>query len=565
VYYTLTGWQSSKPQLGFSNYHHIKAIPQKLRSGQVAYHHGENLHPELDVNNPLDATIAKAAAAAAVAAGKPLPKEDDKNNKPMAPLEFIHVPYTGGQAITKAAANAGMVWGACHFAPFLEWDCPVHGSGDYQHDPMQFQASYAQAQTPWLIPTHRFLENPLEGTKRFTVVRHPYSRAISFYRYTYDKQHGYPYGFKYHDLCQRLGNKDHPPLAVAQYLREREHPAKLNAFLQNFLIRSHHPHKPDGIELIPQVNFVYYRGIKYVHHVLHYEFLQRDFKNILEKYDLTGLIDLPPPDRKRKRKKQFVKPYEEKRIPQETTVWTRRFFFHPLARLLGLAAEEHNQPPPVVDMSLAEIEDEYLLGAQDLANETIAMLNTHFELDFRKFHYAKIKVNATTDAYWNPIQSIPRESPVAKQQSDRNHALNKQRGTTGGGGGGEPAAPAAAKPAAAATDGSKPVAQQLSDFLSEKREKRKKEEDEAHRPGGTTDEKKGQGQGEAEGQGEPDNFQDLKARVAKRHREKRAQQEEETAGRADGGNGEAEEDGPDALLRKAEDLNRQTQEEEQTT
>jgi len=391
VYYTITNRTTTEPGMGFQQYHHIKAIPQKTQDGVVHYRKDKNGTPE---------------------------------GPPVAPLEFVHVPYTGGQALTKAAASANIVWGACHYGTFEEWNCPKQGSGDFQHSPIQFKASFHQAQRPWHIPLMRFLENPMEGTKRFTVVRHPYSRAISFYRYTYDAQHGYPHGFKYHELVQ---DKSHPPLAVAEYLREREHPAKLNAFLQDFFIRQHHPHKPDAAELLPQVVFVYHRGLRYVHHVLHYEFLQRDFKSLLGKYDMTGIIELPPPNRKRKRRKQKLKSYEEKRIPRPT--WTFKSLFRPLYNFVGYRQEQDSS---VVDMSLAEIEDEYLLGAQDLANETIAMLNTHFELDFRKFHYAKINVNATSEAYWSPIQSIPRTSGVAEQQANRDNALNNAKGIRGG-------------------------------------------------------------------------------------------------------------------------------------
>jgi N-terminal region of glycosyl transferase group 7/N-terminal domain of galactosyltransferase/Sulfotransferase family len=388
VYYTVTATKQVQPGLGFALYNHIKAIPQKQRDGTIKYH--EN--PE----------------------GTPSTAEGN------APLEFVHVPYTGGQAITEAAAKANIVWGACHFGQFDEWKCPVGKSGDFQHTPMQFKASYQQALKPWHIPLMRFLENPMEGTKRFTVVRHPYSRAISFYRFTYDSQHGYPHGFKYHNIVE---DRNHPPEYVANYLRDREHPAKLNSFLQDFLIREHHPHRPDGVELIPQVQFVFHRGLKYVHHVLHYEFLMRDFKNILEKYQLTDVVDLPPPERKRKRKKQVVKKYEEKQVPQVTWM-TPYSLLTRFYRLLGLG----DAKPRVVDMSLSEIEDEYLLGAQDLEDVTIAMLNDHFDLDFRKFHYAKIKVNATSESFWSPIQIIPRDSELARMQNERNNVLSRQTG-----------------------------------------------------------------------------------------------------------------------------------------
>ena len=425
AYYTITESKTAVPGLGIAKYNHIKAIPQKMQNGVLKYHKNAEGIPE---------------------------------GKPLEPLEFVHVPFTGGQAITKAASDANIVWGACHYGQFPEWNCPAQGSADFQYVPIQFMASYYQAQRPWHIPLMRFAENPMEGTKRFTVVRHPYSRAISFYRHTYDLQHGYPHGFKYHDMVE---NRNHPPLAVANYLREREHPSKLNAFLQDFFIRAHHPHKPDAIELLPQTQFVYSRGVKHVHHVLHYEFLQRDFKNLLEKYEMTGVIELPPPERKRKRKKQIVKTYEEKRVPRVT--WTWHSLLQPLYGVFGAADTE----PPVVDMSLVEIEDEYLLGAQDLANETIAMLNSHFELDFRKFHYAKIKVNVTSDQYWSPIQVIPGQSGVAKQQADRNAMLNSAKGI----GGAKPPQ----KTQAPVKDAPKPVSQaerlqKLSDAINRKKE-----------------------------------------------------------------------------------------------
>jgi hypothetical protein len=62
-------------------------------------------------------------------------------------LEFVHITKTGGSAIEKAGAKAGIIWGACHYMNITEVGCErpdiPYIAPDYQ--------SYALT-SPWHTP-----------------------------------------------------------------------------------------------------------------------------------------------------------------------------------------------------------------------------------------------------------------------------------------------------------------------------------------------------------------------------------------------------------------------------
>ena len=190
-------------------------------------------------------------------------------------LQFIDVPYNGGESLTRAASRAGVVWGACHFtnSPDL---CPASEQSSQKEQlcgplgaTVSFQANPMEAQAPWLLPPSRFRTKHFTHSKKFAVVRNPYSRMIAFYRNMYDR------------FTRDQWEEDGSDL-----IKDREDPKKLNTFLQNILFRHHHPHHPDVITLPPlQSEFLP------VDHVVRYELWRSELPKLLALYNMTHIMD----------------------------------------------------------------------------------------------------------------------------------------------------------------------------------------------------------------------------------------------------------------------------------
>ena len=180
------------------------------------------------------------------------------------PLEFVHATKTGGSAIEKAAAKHGIAWGACHYncASFDDMKCPSRSPPQYFEG--RVKSTRYVGSMLWHIPPHYWSPNLLEGHKTFTVVRNPYSRAVSEY---YNKWDGF------------VGTDE-----------ERNDPSNMNAWIQTNLID-----RPKGIRYLQHSKYVYDGdGNTVVDVVLHFENLAAEFNELMESEGLPIRLDDTP-------------------------------------------------------------------------------------------------------------------------------------------------------------------------------------------------------------------------------------------------------------------------------
>ena len=76
----------------------------------------------------------------------------------LAQLQLVDIPFNGGQLLTRAAARAGIVWGACHYDDFDEWECSKDQSGIFR-EIGKYQGSLHEGQMPWLNQPYRHLRS----------------------------------------------------------------------------------------------------------------------------------------------------------------------------------------------------------------------------------------------------------------------------------------------------------------------------------------------------------------------------------------------------------------------
>lgn len=173
-------------------------------------------------------------------------------------LEFVHVPKTGGSAIEKAAANANLAWGACHFFHDTREAKACPDPANYQ--PLGLQSVIKKeihTNTPiWHVPPQFWNVNMIASKRTFTVVRNPFDRAVSIY---YDPW----FGFK--------GSEE-----------DKAKPSNLNHHLQQLLANG----IPAGVNQ-PQADFVYdANGNRLVDHVIEYKSLATAFAQLMVDYNL---------------------------------------------------------------------------------------------------------------------------------------------------------------------------------------------------------------------------------------------------------------------------------------
>lgn len=186
-------------------------------------------------------------------------------------LEFIHIPKTGGSAIELEASKKGITWGACHYIqiesngdacqqPDLYDQMKQNRGYDKTKVPFDFEGSFGE---PWHTPPHWFNHYPFRNDTAFTVVRDPYSRAVSHFYCKYKGMKG---------TKEQMNNAT----VMNQWLRD--------LFTDITIMKLAH--------FLPQHHYVYdINGIQLVHNVLKLENLNEEFSILMKQYNIN--VTLP--------------------------------------------------------------------------------------------------------------------------------------------------------------------------------------------------------------------------------------------------------------------------------
>ena len=172
---------------------------------------------------------------------------------PRHPLNFLHIPKTGGSSVESVAIKHNLTWGYFLFET----------------------KGFQRNQIWWHTPIQYLPSNPYEGSDLFAVVRNPYERVVSEFYYK----------------CQYLA-RNHPCKKATVNSSDGE--AVLNQDIQSVLrvVNQAEPNSKDYYvnwkHWIPQYDYFYNaNGTRMIEHLLHNENLAQEFDSLMDAYGLN--------------------------------------------------------------------------------------------------------------------------------------------------------------------------------------------------------------------------------------------------------------------------------------
>ncbi|KAL3908893.1 MAG: hypothetical protein SGILL_008307 [Bacillariaceae sp.] len=216
------------------------------------------------------------------------------------PLNFLHLPKTGGTSIVVAAANAGYAWGDCMFPLRRETkncpieNAPVNNNNTHYHPELWIKTN-RYVRSWWHVPIQYLPNdakhpNPYANQDLFIVIRNPYKRILSQYYYRCLRDPG----------AKCFVDAKGRPIA--------DTPKRMNKIVQKW-VRKQQSSKWGGQDYffhdahwVPQSHYVYDYSTnksitmtarpRKVRHVLHFEYLAEHFASLMKAYGLRDVIQL---------------------------------------------------------------------------------------------------------------------------------------------------------------------------------------------------------------------------------------------------------------------------------
>jgi hypothetical protein len=184
-------------------------------------------------------------------------------------LKFVHIPKTAGTSIENIALKHNIKWGANEWGKkdYNEKLIKEHNNCFTLDKPwIHLKSNYTSDNnkcSPWHIPPSKLGRNIYnENDKLFCVVRNPYNKIVSEY-------------------------KKHRSKNISKN--------ELNKFVKNYINNTNIYNNLFNCHLIPQHEYTH--GYIKCDHILKYENLHDEFKELMEKYNL-GHIKLDKNDNK---------------------------------------------------------------------------------------------------------------------------------------------------------------------------------------------------------------------------------------------------------------------------
>lgn len=178
-------------------------------------------------------------------------------------LEFVHITKTGGTSVETAGRDFGIPWGLCHYKTFETNDTICRSDWSDQ--------TYFRDQA-WHSPPSWFKGlNPYAGHDTFTIVRNPYSRAISEYYCPY-------FGFR---AFENDANQD-SVVTLNIFIRDKVNEMMKMLEQGDAYSGYKNPH------FLPQHLYILGdEAVQTVNHILHKENLTDEFNELMQLYGLN--------------------------------------------------------------------------------------------------------------------------------------------------------------------------------------------------------------------------------------------------------------------------------------
>jgi len=194
-------------------------------------------------------------------------------------LEFIHIPKNAGTAIETAAKAVGVNWG--HYHPTSNPACDFDPLWAIQNYPETHGGEYTCAfadgafcswnhMRPYDHPTPY---NPFVNSDTFCVIRNPYERVVSEYKWGADRW------WRIQGIGQSLHNQTNPLLFTSGSCA----PQELNAWVQHAMrLPPEQRHFSANCHLLPETEYIWdSKGHQWCNHILKIENLNTEFEALM--------------------------------------------------------------------------------------------------------------------------------------------------------------------------------------------------------------------------------------------------------------------------------------------